>query len=86
MDGLKCRSEKAGYSFSIDSANSFSMGSSSGRFCYVEDPDGTLIELVETHKVPIFKKIGWYLDLKKRKNGTPLPNWMIGMMGLSKIK
>ena len=86
MDGLKCRSEKEGYSFSIDSAHSFSMGSSAGRFCYVEDPDGTLIELVETHKVPIFKKMGWYLDIKKRKAGKPLPDWMIGMMALSKIK
>ena len=47
--------------------------------------DGTLIELVETHKVPILKKIGWYLDLKKRKNNTPLPKWMIKLMGLSKV-
>jgi hypothetical protein len=29
-------------------------------FCYIEDPDGTLIELVETHKSAIFKKIGWF--------------------------
>jgi hypothetical protein len=27
------------------------MDNASGRFCYIEDPDGTLIELVETHKV-----------------------------------
>ena len=86
MDGLKSSTEKAGYVFSIDSASSFSMGSSAGRFCYVEDPDGTLIELVETHKVPIVKKIGWFLDLKKRKADKPLPDWMIGMMALNKIK
>lgn len=55
MDGLKQRSAKAGYPFSIDSSHSYSMGFSAGRFCYVEDPDGTLIELVETHKVPILK-------------------------------
>ena len=86
MDGLKSSTEKAGYVFSIDSASSFSMGSSAGRFCYVEDPDGTLIELVETHKIPIVKKIGWHLNLKKRKADKPLPDWMIGMMALNKIK
>lgn len=86
MDTLKSRSMTAGYPFTIDSANSFSMGSSAGRFCYVEDPDGTLIELVETHKIPILKKLNWYLNLKDRKKEGPLPDWMINMLGLNKIK
>jgi hypothetical protein len=47
---------------------------------YIEDPDGTLIELVETHKVPILKKIGWFLDLRKRDQEKPLPTWMIKML------
>ena len=51
--------ETAGYTFTVDSASSFSMENSSGRFCYTEDPDGALIEFVETHQLPIFKKIGW---------------------------
>lgn len=86
MDGLKQLSAKAGYPFSIDSDNSYSMGTSAGRFCYVEDPDGTLIELVETHKVPILKKLGWYLDLKERKGDKRLPDWVIGMLALNKIR
>ncbi len=86
MDVLKNASAEAGYPFSVDSADSFSMGSSAGRFCYMEDPDGTLIELVETHKVPILKKLGWYLDLEKRKGDKPLPGWMIGMLALNKIR
>lgn len=86
MDKLKALSQQCGYPFSVDSANSFSMGNSSGRFCYVEAPDGTLIELVETHKVPIYKKLGFYLDLTKRKQDKPLPNWMIGLLALSKVK
>ena len=86
MDLLKKESEQKGFPFTVDSAGSFSMGESAGRFCYVEDPDGTLIELVETHKVPILKKLGWYLNLKKRKHNRPLPNWMIGMLALNKIK
>ncbi|MFX8942022.1 hypothetical protein ABTN11_20210, partial [Acinetobacter baumannii] len=58
MNTLKGICTSKGYHFTVDSANSFTMGESAGRFCYVEDPDGTLIELVETHKVPIYKKLG----------------------------
>lgn len=86
MDSLKKHAEKHQFTFSVDSNNTFEMDSASGRFCYLEDPDGTLIELVETHKVPIFKKIGWYLDLRKRNPEKPLPNWMIKMLALSKVK
>ncbi|MEO7524595.1 MAG: VOC family protein [Ferruginibacter sp.] len=86
MDLLKIKCEEAGYLFTVDSKNSFKMDSAAGRFCYVEDDDGTLIELVETHKVPIVKKIGLYLKLKKRNSDGPLPSWMIGCMALSKIK
>ena len=86
MDILKKKAAESGYPFSVDSAESFSMGNSAGRFCYMEDPDGTLIELVETHRVPILKKFGWYIDLKKRKGNKPLPSWMIGMLALNKIR
>lgn len=86
MDSLKAQFGSSGYPFTVDSHDSFSMGSAGGRFCYVEDPDGTLIELVETHKVPIFKKLGWYLDLRKRDADKPLPDWMIAMLGLNKIR
>ena len=86
MNGLKQKIETAGYPFTVDSANAFAMETASGRFCYVEDPDGTLIELVQTHKVPILKKLGLYLNLSKRKTNKPLPNWMVGMLGLHKVK
>ncbi|WP_207491414.1 VOC family protein [Aridibaculum aurantiacum] len=86
MDALKQKATASAQPFTVDSADSFSMGTSAGRFAYIEDPDGTLIELVETHKVPILKKLNWYFDLKKRKKNTPLPDWMIGMMSLSKVK
>ncbi len=72
--------------FTVDSNESFAMENAAGRFCYAEDPDGTLIELVETHKIPILKKIGWYLNLKKRNQSKPLPNWMINMLAFSKVK
>lgn len=86
MDGLKERALSKGFPFTVDSKNSFEMGKAAGRFCYLEDPDGTLIELVETHKVPILKKWGLYLDLKKRNLEKPLPDWMIRLMALNKVK
>ncbi|MFN8243746.1 MAG: VOC family protein [Ferruginibacter sp.] len=86
MEALKLKCQNAGLHFSVDSNDSFQMGQAAGRFCYIEDPEGTLIELVETHKVPISKKMGLYIDLKKRKQNKPLPAWMVKLLGLSKIK
>lgn len=75
-----------GHPFTVDSGSQFDMGEAAGHFSYIEDPDGTLIEFVETHKVPILKKIGWYLDLRKRNAEKPLPNWMVKTMGLNRVK
>jgi catechol 2,3-dioxygenase-like lactoylglutathione lyase family enzyme len=86
MSELKKYVEQQSYRFTIDSIDSFDMESASGRFCYLEDPDGTLIELVETHKIPIVKKLGLYLNLKKRNFEKPLPDWMIKLLALSKVK
>jgi catechol 2,3-dioxygenase-like lactoylglutathione lyase family enzyme len=86
MNRLKLNLEKYKYPLTVDSGDTFDMGESGGRFAYVEDPDGTLIEMVETHKVPILKKLNWFLDLKKRGQDKPLPNWMVSLMGLNKIK
>ena len=86
MEGLKQAASSNGYHFTVDSKNSFAMENAGGRFCYVEDPSGTLIELVETHQVPIVKKWGWYLHLNKRKGNKPLPNWMVKLMGLNKLR
>lgn len=55
MDALKQECEDAGFPFTVDSADSFDMGEAAGRFTYIDDPDGTWIEFVETHKVPIAK-------------------------------
>ena len=86
MDALKLKCEKAGFPFTVDSANTFDMGEAGGRFSYIEDPDGTWIEFVETHKVPVVKKWGWYLNLKHRKPGKFLPNWMLKAMAFNRVK
>jgi hypothetical protein len=86
MDQLQKECESAGFPFTVDSSDTFDMGEAGGRFSYIEDPDGTWIEFVETHKVPILKKIGWYIHLKNRKPGKSLPRFILKMMGLNRVK
>ena len=86
MNKLKQECTKAGFPFTVDSENSFDMGEAAGRFSYIEDPDGTLIEFVETHKVPILKIFGWYLNLKNRNPEKNIPDWMVKLMGLNGVK
>lgn len=77
--------KQKGHPFTVDSCPgdvSFDMGEASGHFTYIEDPDGTLIEFVETHKIPIVQKLGWYIDLRKRNREKRLPKFLFRMMGL----
>jgi len=91
MDNLRQYCDNAGFPFSVDSmqshaGQSFDMGEAAGHFSYIEDPDGTLIEFVETHKVPIIKALGWYLNMRKRDPHKPLPAWMIRTLKFSRVK
>jgi len=91
MDSLRKECEESGHPFTVDSdvhpeGESFDMGEAAGHFSYIEDPDGTLIEFVETHRIPIIKKLGWYLNLKKRNPEKPLPDWILKALKYSKVK
>jgi catechol 2,3-dioxygenase-like lactoylglutathione lyase family enzyme len=92
MDELKKICHEKGFPFTVDSSvkhnddNSFDMGEAAGHFAYIEDPDGTLIEFVETHRVPILKKFGWYLNMRKRDPRKPLPKWMLSALAMNKVK
>ena len=86
MDSLKEECEAKGFPFTADSNDAFDMGQASGRFSYIEDPDGTLIEFVETNKIPIMKNIGWYFDVGKRDPEKPLPDFLLKMLGLGRVK
>jgi len=91
MEALNAACTKRGFPFTVDSfanhkGNSFDMGEAAGHFSYIEDPDGTLIEFVETHKVPILKKLGWYLNLRKRNPSKHLPDWIVKMLGMGRVK
>ncbi len=85
MDAMRVAAKNLGAPFTVDSADSFDMGDAAGRFGYMEDPDGTLIELVETHKVPILKKFGISIDLKKRNPKKPLPKWLVKALRIHRI-
>jgi len=85
MDALRKRCKDFGSAFTVDSGD-FDMGEAAGQFAYIEDPDGTLIEFVEAHKLPLLKKINWYLDLQKRPQDKSLPTWMLYAMGLNRVK
>lgn len=86
MQTLKELCESKGFPFTVDSANSFDMGEAAGHFTYIEDPDGTLIEFVETHKIPILKKLNWYFDLTKRDPEKNMPDWMLSAISLTRVK
>ncbi len=91
MDALREHCVKKGHPFTVDSkgshdGKSFDMGEAAGHFSYIEDPDGTLIEFVETHKVPILKKLGISLDLRKRDPNKALPDYMLSFLKYSRVK
>jgi hypothetical protein len=86
MEYLQDECAKKGFAFSVNSADSFDMGSAAGHFSYIADPDGTLIEFVETHKLPIIEKLGWFMKLKGRDYEKSLPKWMINTLAFSRIK
>jgi catechol 2,3-dioxygenase-like lactoylglutathione lyase family enzyme len=83
---LEKECEEKGFPFTVNSADSFDMGDAAGQFSYISDPDGTPVEFVETHRLPIIKKLGWYMELKDRNPELPLPDWMIKTLKFSRVK
>ncbi len=90
MKEMKALCAEKGFPFTVDSSDAFDkgfdMGEAAGHFSYIEDPDGTLIEFVEAHKIPIMKKVNWYLNLQSRKPEKPLPNWMLKSLAFNRVK
>ncbi len=86
MSALQDACIKAGHPFTVDGGAGFEMGEAAGHFTYIEDADGTLIEFVETKKIPIIKKIGWYLNVAKRPIAKPLPNFILKALQLNRVR
>lgn len=88
VQGMLTMREKAkwmNHPFTVDSTTSFDMGDATGHFCYVEDPDGTLIELVETHKVHIIKSLELFLNRQKRNSHKTLPKWLVKCLRFQRV-
>lgn len=89
MRALEKACNAAGYPFTVDSCPNgehFDMGEASGHFTYVEDPDGTLIEFVEAHKITVLKRPHIYIDMLRRKRGRRFPKVFVRLMGLFRVK
>jgi catechol 2,3-dioxygenase-like lactoylglutathione lyase family enzyme len=78
---------KAGFGFTCDTKNTLDMGGTTRVHCtYIEDPDGTLIEMIEVYKIPIMEKLGIFLNVEKRDPLKPLPDFMLKALRFSRIK
>ncbi len=86
MEGMRERVRSLGGDFICDSGKDFKMEAADGRFTYVEDPDGTLIELVETFRIPVYKKYGIFLNLTDRDSRKPLPKFMLRALKFLRVK
>jgi catechol 2,3-dioxygenase-like lactoylglutathione lyase family enzyme len=86
MDGLSGACRAAGFPFTVDSASAFSMGEAAGRFAYLEDPDGTLVEFVETRRMAVARRLGLYLDLSRRDPRRPLPGALLRLLALNRVR
>lgn len=84
MDAIQQQTEALGHPFVCDSGVDFDMGDANGHFTYVEDPDGTLIEFVETFKVPIAKKFGLSFNLADKDDHKPLG--IMKLLRFAKVK
>jgi hypothetical protein len=48
--------------------------------------DGTLIEFVETHKIPLIKELGINLNLRNFNPQKPLPDWLLKALRFGRVK
>lgn len=76
-----------GFGFTCDTNDTLDMGGTTRVHCtYIEDPDGTLIEMIEVYKIPIIEKMGVFLNVESRDPQKPLPDFMLKSLRFSRIK
>lgn len=86
MEGMRARALAFGHDFVCDGGVDFKMGEADGHFTYVEDPDGALIELVETFRIPVLKKLGIYLNLHDKDSHKKLPRLVTSALRFLRVK
>lgn len=79
--------DQKGFGFTCDTNDTLDMGGTTRVHCtYIEDPDGTLIEMIEVYKIPIIEKLGVFLNVEKRDPLKPLPDFMLKALRFGRIK
>lgn len=86
MEGIHARVKAMGSDFVCDGGDDFSMGDADGHFTYVVDPDDTMIEFVETTRIPVVKKLGISINLRGRDPHKSLPLILLKAMRFMRIK
>ena len=89
MRALEKHCQELGYPFTADSCpgdGDFDMGLASGHFTYIEDPDDTLIEFVEVHKIPVSNRFNLCINLMNRDRSKPLPAFFFWLMKFNRVK
>jgi len=86
MDAILDACRAAGIEVTVDSGETFDMGDAGGRFAYVEDAAGTLIEFVETHRLPVVPALGINVNLSKGGVGKSVPRWILRLLALKRTK
>ncbi len=84
FDSLVQECAEKSFPFKVISDDSFDMGGTKSKWGYIEDNDGTLLEFVETYRLPLF--FGINLDLKNQPPYKNVHNWMIKALRLKKRK
>ena len=62
------------------------MGKAGGHFTYIEYPDGSLIEFVETHFIPLNSALNIKLDFLKRDRTKAFPKFFFQLLKLNRVK
>jgi catechol 2,3-dioxygenase-like lactoylglutathione lyase family enzyme len=79
--------DEKGYGFTCDTNDALTMGENTRVHCtYIEDDDGTLIEMIEVFKIPLIEKWGFFLNVEKRHPSKTLPKMMLKAMRFSRVK
>lgn len=89
MRAFEQHCNECGVKFTVDSCagdDQFDMGQASGHFTYIEDPDGTLIEFVEVHKIPIVSKLNLCINMMNKDRTKPFPKFFFRLMKFNRIK
>ncbi len=87
MQALEEKLSSVGHPFTCDTKDVLSMGDSTKVHCtYTEDPDGTLIELIEVYKIPIIEKLGIYLNVENKPPSKPLPDYFLKALRFVRVK